>query len=79
MIDSSVHHFFNGSSSHDRWETFTSNDVSSKKKFSMNAIGRFDGITTSSAMTKSSPASTKTKRVVETIWYLYSEGVDVFI
>jgi hypothetical protein len=43
------------------------------------AIQRFEGITTSSDMTKSSHASIKTKGVVETIWYLYSKGVDAFI
>jgi hypothetical protein len=42
-------------------------------------IGGFKGITTSSAMTKSSQGSTKTKKVVGTIWYLHSEGVDAFI
>jgi hypothetical protein len=30
-------------------------------------------------MTESSSASTKTKGVVETIWYLHSKGVDAFI
>jgi hypothetical protein len=29
-------------------------------------------------MTKFSPALTKTKRVTETMWYLCSEGVEVF-
>jgi hypothetical protein len=30
-------------------------------------------------MTKLSLASTKTKRVVETMWYLHSEGVEAFL
>jgi len=29
-------------------------------------------------MTESSPSSTKTKKVAETIWYLHSEGVNAF-
>jgi hypothetical protein len=45
----------------------------------MSAIGGFEGVTTSSAMTESSPTSTKTKGIVETIWYLHLEGVDAFI
>jgi hypothetical protein len=39
----------------------------------------FEGVTTSSAMIKSSPPSTKIEGVVETIWYLHSEGVNAFI
>jgi len=42
-------------------------------------IGGSESVTTSSAMTKFSPASTKTKGVAGTIWYLHSKGVDAFI
>ncbi len=55
------------------------NDVFSSFSFSTNETGGFEGITTSSAMTKFSPASTKTKKVVETMWYLCSKGVEAFL
>jgi hypothetical protein len=42
------------------------------------AIRGLEGVTTSFAMTESSHASTKTKGVNETIWYLCSKGVDAF-
>jgi hypothetical protein len=45
----------------------------------MGTTGGFEGIIASSTMAESSPASTKTKRVVGTIWYLHPEGVDAFI
>ncbi len=45
----------------------------------MGVTGGFEGVTTSSAMIESSPMLTKTKGVVETIWYLHSKGVDAFI
>jgi hypothetical protein len=45
----------------------------------MNATKGFEGVTSSPAMTESSHASTKTKGVVEIIWYLHSEGVNAFI
>ncbi len=61
-----------GSYLHDHWETFTSSDVSSSFSFSTSETGGFEGVATSSAMTKFSPASTKTKKVVETMWYLRS-------
>jgi len=69
----------NKSLSHDCWETFTLSGVSSSFSSSMGAIRGFEGVTTSSAMIEYSPRSTKTKGVVETIWYLHSEGVDAFI
>ncbi len=67
-----------GFSSHDHWETFMSSGASSSSSFSTSEKGGFKGVTTSSAMTKFSPALTKTKRVTETMWYLCSEGVEVF-
>jgi len=51
---------------------------SSSSSSSISATGGFKGVTTSFAMTESSPSSTKTKEVVGTIWYLHSEGVDAF-
>ncbi len=69
---------WNGFSSRDRWEAFTSNDVSSNSSSSTGAIGGFKGIMSSSTMTEFSPTSIKTKGVAETIWYLRSEGVDAF-
>jgi hypothetical protein len=69
---------WNNSSLHDCWETFTSNEVSSGFFSYINATGGFEGITTSSTMTESSLASTKTKGVAGTIWYLRSKGVDAF-
>jgi hypothetical protein len=39
----------------------------------------FKDVTTPFAMTESSHASTKTKGVIETIWYLHSKGVNAFI
>jgi len=56
-----------------------SSDVSSSSPFSTSEIRGFEGVMTSSTMTKFSPASTKTKRVVETMGYLRSEGVDAFL
>jgi hypothetical protein len=38
----------------------------------------FEGVATSSAMTKLLLASTKTKKVIETMWYLRSKGVETF-
>jgi hypothetical protein len=67
----------NGSSSCNRWETFTSNNVFSS--FSIGTIKGFEGIRTSSAIIESSLASTKTKGVTRTIYYLHSKGVDAFI
>jgi hypothetical protein len=46
--------------------------------FSTGTIGRFEGVTTSSAMTESSFTSTKTKGATKIIEYLRSEGVDAF-
>jgi hypothetical protein len=69
----------NGSLSRDHYKTFTSNDVFLNYSSSMGATRGFEGITSSFAMTKFSLASTKTKTVVGTIWYLHSEGVDAFI
>ncbi len=65
--------------SRDRLETFTSSDASSSSSFSTSEIGGFEGIATSSAMTKFSLASTKTKMVTKTMWYLRSEGVEAFL
>ncbi len=65
--------------SRDRWKTFTSSGASSSSSFSTSEIGGFEGVATSSAMTKFSPISTKTKRVPETMWYLRSKGVEVFL
>jgi hypothetical protein len=56
-----------------------SNGVSSNFSFCISAIGGFEGVATSSTMIKFSHASTKTKRVAETIWYLYLKGVDAYI
>jgi len=56
-----------------------SSGVFSSFSFSTNEIGGFEGVTTSSTMTKLSLASTKTKRVVEKMWYLCSEGVKGFL
>jgi hypothetical protein len=42
-------------------------DVFSNSSYYINAIGEFEGITTSYAVIKFSLASTKTKRVVKTI------------
>jgi len=71
--------FLNGFLLHDHWHTFTSSDGSSSFFSSIGVTGRFEGVTTSSAMTESLLASTKTKGGVETIWYLHLEGVDAFI
>jgi hypothetical protein len=68
----------NGFLLHDHWQTFTSSDGSSNFFSSIGVIRRFEGVT-SSAMTESLLASTKTKGGVETIWYLHLEGVDAFI
>jgi hypothetical protein len=70
---------FDNSSSCDRWETFTSSGAFSSSSFSIYIIRGFEGVTTSSAMIESSIASTKTQRVVGTIWYLHLKGVDAFI
>jgi hypothetical protein len=42
-----------------------SNGTSSSSSYSTGATGGFEGITTSSAITKISPASTKNQRVTE--------------
>jgi len=55
-----------------------SSSGSSSSSFSIGIIRRFEGVTTSSAMTKSSLASTKTKEIAGAIWYLHLEGVDAF-
>ncbi len=56
-----------------------SSGASSSSSFSTSEIGGFDGVATSSTMTKFSPTSTKTKRIAETMWYLCSEGVEAFL
>jgi len=56
-----------------------SSGASLRSSFSTSEIGGFEGVTTSSTMTKFSPTLTKTKRVAETMWYLRSEGVEVFL
>jgi hypothetical protein len=56
-----------------------SSDVFSISSFSTSETGGFEGVATSSAMTKFSLASTKTKRVAKTMWYLHLEGVEVFL
>jgi len=53
--------------------------ASSSFYFSISETGGFEGIATSSAMTKFSPASIETKRVTETMWYLHSERAEVFL
>jgi len=68
-----------GYSSCDRWKILTSSSAFSSFFFSISEIGGFEGVATSFAMTKFSPASTKTKRVVETMWYLRSKWVEVFL
>ncbi len=55
-----------GSSSHDRWGTFTSNGVFSKFSFRINVTKGFEDVVTSFAMIGSSSTSTKNKRVAET-------------
>jgi len=55
-----------------------SNGASSSSSFSTSGTEGFEGIMTSSAMTKFSPASIKIKRVAKTMWYLRSEGVNAF-
>jgi hypothetical protein len=55
-----------------------SNDISLSSSCSTIATRGFEGIPMSSAMTKFSPSSTKTKRVAETMWYLCSKGVKIF-
>ncbi len=69
----------NDSSLLDHWERFTSSNVSLNSSSSTGTIRGFKGIATSFTMIESSLASTKTKRIVGTIFYLYSKGVDVFI
>jgi hypothetical protein len=54
------------------------NSVFSSSSSSTGATGGFEGVITSSAMTESSPASIKTKKVARTMWYLHSEGVEAF-
>ncbi len=56
-----------------------SSGASSSSSFSTGETRGFEGVVTSSAMTKFSHASTKIKRVVETMWYLRSEGVETFL
>jgi hypothetical protein len=53
----------NGYLSHDRWETFTSNDVSSNFSSFIGATGGFEGVIPSSIMIESSHALTKTKKI----------------
>jgi hypothetical protein len=74
-----VHQSFGDFSSCDHWKTFTLNSVSSSCSSYIGATIRFESIITSSAMIESSPTSTKTKRVVEKIWYLQSKEIDAFI
>jgi hypothetical protein len=76
----------NGSSSHDRWETFSLTDIFLSSSYSTGAIGGFEvatrgfkGATTSSGMIEFSPTSIKTKRIVGTIWYLHLGGSMHFI
>ncbi len=56
-----------------------SNGVFSSSSFSISETGGFEGIATSFAMTKFSPASIKTKKVAETMWYLRLKGVEAFL
>ncbi len=56
----------------------SSGAFSSSSSF-INAIRRFEGVTSSFAMIESSLALTKTKKVARIIWYLHSKEVDVFI
>jgi hypothetical protein len=56
-----------------------SNDDYLNSSFSTSETGGFKGIATSFAMTKFSFASTKTKKVAKKMWYLRSEGVEVFL
>jgi hypothetical protein len=64
---------------HNRCETFTSSDGFSNSSSYTGVTGGFEGVTISFAMTKSSPASIKTKGAIITIWYLHSQGVNAFI
>jgi hypothetical protein len=52
-------------------ETFTSSGAYSSIFPSIGTIGQFKGVVPSYAMIESSPTLTKTKRVVEVIWYLH--------
>jgi hypothetical protein len=56
-----------------------SSNASSSSSFYTSETGGFQGVATLSAMTKFSPASTKTKKVVETMWYLRLKGVEAFL
>jgi hypothetical protein len=56
-----------------------SSDVFSSSSYSIGTTGGFESITTLFAMIKSSLVSTKTKGVVEIIWYLHSKGFNAFI
>ncbi len=71
--------FRDGYFSHDRWETFMSSGASSSSSFSSSETRGFEGVATSSAMTKFSPTLIKTKRVAETMGYLHIERVEVFL
>jgi hypothetical protein len=55
-----------------------SSGVSSSFSFSITTIRGFEGAVTSFAMSKFSPALTKTRKVVRIKWYLRSEGVKAF-
>ncbi len=56
-----------------------SNNASSSSSSFASVTRGFESIATSFTMIESSLTSTKTKGVAETIWYLYSKGVDAFI
>jgi hypothetical protein len=56
-----------------------SNDVFSNSSYSINATKRFKGVVASSVIIEFSHEPTKTKRVIEIIWYLHLKEVDAFI
>jgi hypothetical protein len=56
-----------------------SNGAFSSSSFYTSETRGFEGVTTLFAMIKFSPASIKTKKVAETMWYLCSEKVEVFL
>jgi len=55
-----------------------SSGASSSSSCYTGATNGFKGVVTSSTMTSSHLHQQKTKKVAETMWYLHSEGVEVF-
>jgi hypothetical protein len=57
----------------------SSNGTSLSFSLSTGATGAFEGVATSSAMTSFHLRQQKTKKVVQTMWYLHLEGVNAFL